>query len=233
MRVLRGRAESAERDRAVTADLVERVAETGDPAVRVWAPNRQVAFGRRDARRDGYDRAVAAARERGYVPIERSVGGRAVAYTGATTLAFARIEPVDDVREGLGDRYERLTVDTRRALRRLGVAAERGEPDEAFCPGRHSLRRDGKVVGIAQRVQQGAATASGVCVVDERAELAEILAAVYDALGVPFDPDAVGSVAAAGGPSDAETVRATIEDELVGDHDPTVLSVDDDGVRDT
>lgn len=232
--MLRGRAGDPERDRAVTREAVQRVAATGDPVVRVWTPHRQVAFGRRDAREDGYDRAVTAARERGYVPLERSVGGRAVAYTGTTTLAFARIEPIDDVRGGLDDRYERLTVDVRRSLRRLGVAAERGEPDGAFCPGQHSLQRGGKIVGIAQRVQQGAATASGVCVVDERAELAAVTAAVYDALGVPFDPDALGSVAAAGGTADAETVRATVEDELVGDRDPTVVSVGDGGgLRDT
>jgi octanoyl-[GcvH]:protein N-octanoyltransferase len=232
MRVLRGRADGPEADRAVTRAAVERVAETGEPTVRVWAPHRQVAFGRRDTREDGYDRACAAARERGYAPLERSVGGRAVAYTGASTLAFARIVPVDDVRGGLDERYERLTVDVRRALRRLGVPAERGEPDDAFCPGQHSLRRGGKLVGIAQRVQQGAATASGICVVDERDDLADVLAAVYGALDVPFDPASVGSVAAAGGPEDVATVRTTIEAELVGDREATVERVGD-GLRDT
>lgn len=233
MRVLRGRADGAETDRAVTREAVARVAETGEPAVRVWAPHRQVAFGRRDTRADGYERARDAASERGYDALERGVGGRAVAYTGETTLAFARIEPVADVRGGLDDRYERLTVDVRRALRRLGVPAERGEPGDAFCPGQHSLQRDGKLVGIAQRVQQRAATTSGVCIVDERAELAEVLAAVYDALGVTFDPASVGSVAAAGGAGDVETVRATVEDELVGDREVTVDRVANGGLRDT
>jgi len=233
MRVYRGRAADAAADRAVTAEVVDRVGRTGDPAVRVWAPHRQVAFGRRDAREAGYDRARAAARERGYDPLERSVGGRAVAYTGTSTLAFARIEPVDGVRGGLDDRYERLTVDVRRALRRLGVAAERGEPDGAFCPGQHSLQRDGKLVGIAQRVRQDAAVASGICVVDERAELADVLAAVYDALGVPFDPKSVGSVAAAGSSGDVESVRSTVEDELVGDRERSVRTVGESGLRDT
>jgi hypothetical protein len=39
---------------------------------------------------------------------------------------------------------------------------------------------------------------------------------VYDALGYPFDPASVGSVAAAGGPSDPEPVRAAVERELTG-----------------
>lgn len=226
----RGRAGDAVADRTVTADVVDRVGETGEPAVRAWAPHRQVAFGRRDARTEGYDRARAAARERGYEPLERSVGGRAVAYTGTATLAFARIEPVDGVRDGLDDRYERLTVDVRRALRRLGVPAERGEPDDAFCPGQHSLQRDGKLVGIAQRVRQDAAVASGICVVGEREELADVLGAVYGALAVPFDPDSLGSVAAAGGPGDVEAVRATVEEELVGDRERTVRTVGEDAL---
>jgi lipoate-protein ligase A len=233
MRAYRGRAEDADSDRAVTRNLVDRVAATGDPAVRVWAPHRQVAFGRRDAREDGYERAAAAASERGYVPVERTVGGRAVAYTGESTLAFARVEPIADVREGLDERYERLTVDVRRALRRLGVAAERGEPDDAFCPGQHSLQRDGKLVGIAQRVRQDVAVASGVCIVDEREPLRDVLAAVYGALDVPFDPASVGSVAAAGGTADVEVVRGTVEAELVGDCEATPVTAGEDPVRDT
>jgi lipoate-protein ligase A len=227
MRVLRGRRDDLHADRERTADLVEWVREHGEPGVRVWAPHRQLAFGRRDAHAEGYDDARAAAERHGFPPVERSVGGRAVAYTGTTTLAFARVEPVADVRGGLDDRYDRLTTDVRRALRRLGVPAERGEPADSFCPGQHSLQRDGKVVGIAQRVQRGAATVSGVCVVDERAPLADVLADVYDALGVPFDPASVGSVAHAGGTSDVETVRATLEAELVGDAEPDVVDVAD------
>ncbi len=217
-RVFRGRAETIDADREVSERLLD-VAAAGDPAVRVWTPHRQVAFGRRDACLEGYDRARDVARERGFPPVERSVGGRAVAYDGATTLAFARAEPVADFRRGTDERYERLTSDVERALEGLGVALERGEPEDSFCPGTHSLQAGGvaagKLVGIAQRVRSDAAVASGILIVDD-GELVDVLEAVYGALAVPFDPDSVGSVAAAGGPSDPDRVREALEDALVG-----------------
>ncbi|MFQ3295165.1 MAG: octanoyl-[GcvH]:protein N-octanoyltransferase [Halobacteriales archaeon] len=225
MRVLRGQAESMELDREVSESLRAWVGEHGEPAVRVWTPHRQVAFGRLDANEDGYEAARAAASDHGFPPVERDVGGRAVAYTGETTLAFARFEPIENLRNGLEDRYERMTVDVRRALRRLGVPAKRGEPPNAFCPGEHSLQRKGKLVGIAQRVGQGSAITSGICVVDDHEELAAVLDSVYDALGVDFDPESVGSVAKAGGTADPEVVRKTIEGALVGNAEQRVERV--------
>ena len=225
--VVRGRLADAVADGAATATLRDRVAYTGQPAVRAWAPGRIVAFGRRDTRSDGYDAAAAAAREHGFEPVERSVGGRAVAYDGETTLAFARITPVDGVRGGLDERYAALTRDVLGALAALGVDASEGEPPESFCPGQHSLRvaGDGKLAGLAQRVTQGAAITSGVLTVANRDDLAAVLEAVYGALDVPFDPASVGSVANAGGPSDPTRVRDALEDALVGDREREVVDV--------
>ncbi|WP_306055283.1 lipoate--protein ligase family protein [Natronococcus wangiae] len=221
MRVFRGRAETIAADREASERLLE-VAAAGEPAVRVWIPHRQVAFGRRDSRLEGYDRAREAAGERGFPPVERSVGGRAVAYDGETTIAFARAEPIDDFRRGTDARYERLTAAVEAALEGLGVDLERGEPDDSFCSGAHSLSTADasgprKIVGIAQRVRQDAALVSGILVVDHRDELAGVLEAVYDELGVPFDPATVGSAAAAGGPSDPNGIRRKLEAALVGD----------------
>jgi octanoyl-[GcvH]:protein N-octanoyltransferase len=219
MRVFRGRGDDPAADREATAAVVEQVAATGEPALRVWTPHRQIAFGRRDVRSDGYGRAAAAARDRGFDPVERSVGGRAVAYTGST-VAFARAEPIDDVRSGMQDRYDAATAAVRTALRGLGVPAEEGEPDDAFCPGQHSLQAAGKVAGIAQRVRTDAALVGGVVVVADHAEIADVLEPVYDALDVPFDPDAVGSVARSGGTDDPDTVVEALTDALVGDREP-------------
>ncbi len=236
MRVFRGRAASIDADRDVSARLLSAAAD-GEPAVRVWIPHRQVAFGRRDARLEGYDRAREAARECGYPPIERDVGGRAVAYDGETTLAFARAEPVADFRTGSSERYERATADLERALRTLGLEPVRGEPDDSFCPGTHSLsvadasadgRRDGrerKLVGIAQRVRQDAALVAGVVLVANRTELVGVLEPVYDSLGVSFEPRSVGTVANAGGRPDPDAVRTALEDALVGDARPSVTDV--------
>ncbi|WP_265109722.1 lipoate--protein ligase family protein [Halosolutus halophilus] len=233
MHVFRGRAGTIEADRDVSRRLLS-VAGDGESAVRVWIPHRQVAFGRRDARRDGYDDAREAAREHGFPPVERTVGGRAVAYDGATTIAFARAEPIDDFREGTDERYDRLAAALERTLGGFGLDIERGEPDDAFCPGTHSLSaidaqgRRRKLVGIAQRVQRGAALVAGILLVANRDELASALDAVYDALAVPLAPSSVGSVRAAGGPGDPDRLRTAVEDALVGD-DPGPIAVEDVG----
>jgi octanoyl-[GcvH]:protein N-octanoyltransferase len=214
MRVVRGRVPDRTADREVTRDLLESVQDGGEPAVRVWAPGRQVAFGRRDTREDGYEDARAAARAHGFPPVERQVGGRAVAYT-QNTLAFARIEPIGDIREGLDERYDTAVADVLTALESLGVDAHEGEPPNSFCPGQHSVSADGKLAGIAQRVTKGAALTSGVLVVADDRQLAGVLEDVYEALDVPFDPDSVGSVEAAGG--ETQRTLAELENALVGD----------------
>lgn len=199
---------------------------------------RQVAFGRRDAREPGFGRAKRLAAERGFEPIERDVGGRAVAYPG-DTLAFAHALPLVDGRgfESIPDRYERAIETVIRALRSLGAEVSTGEPPESFCPGDHSIRvaGGGKVAGIAQRVRGDAALVAG-CLVVTRADasaVADATAAVYDALGVPFDPETVGSVAEANGPEDPKPVARALEDAFVdgpwGDGEPKIDRIDRSG----
>jgi len=232
MRVYRGRVDAVEADRAVTDRLVDRVAAgEAEPAVRVWRPHRQVAFGRRDASAEGYDRARGAARERDFPVVEREVGGRAVAYTGST-VAFLRAVPVEGPRGGIAERYDTTLADLRDALDALGVDATEGEPPESFCPGSHSLQAAGpdgrprKLAGLAQRVRTDVAIVAGVLLVRDHDEIADILAPVYEALAVPFDPESVGGVALAGGESDPERVVAAVERALVGDRAATVESVE-------
>jgi lipoate-protein ligase A len=230
MRVYRGRGATVAADRTASERVVETVAADRDPAVRVWRPPRHVAFGRRDATEPGYEAARSAARDRGFPPVEREVGGRAVAYTGST-VAFARVVPIDDPRSGLGDRYDAATADLQEALAALGVDIVEGEPPDAFCPGSHSLQTaDGahKLVGLAQRVHSDVAAVAGVLPVADHDAIAGVLAPVYDALGVPFDPVTVGSVARAGSDPDPDPDRVLehVESALVGDRPTTVRSVD-------
>jgi len=219
VRVLRGREATIEADRERTARMLAEAGERREPTLRVWSPYRQLAFGRRDTHEVGYDRAVEIAREHGFPPVERSVGGRAVAYTG-TTLAFAHAMPIDDPRRGMAERYGRTTERVRKGLRTVGVDAERGEPPESFCPGDHSLSASGKLVGIAQRITSKSALVSGVAIVDGHEEIAAVLEPVYDALSVPFDPGSVGSVARAGGDADPERVARAIESALLDGEEP-------------
>jgi lipoate-protein ligase A len=224
MRVLRGVAGDIDSDRERTAALLA-AASDGTTGLRVWTPPRQVAFGRRDARAEGFDRAEKIAADRGFRPVERDVGGRAVAYAGET-LAFAHAIPLnggDAARDGssgsIAGRYDRAVETVVDALRELGADVVAGEPPASFCPGDHSVRvaGGGKVAGIAQRVRADAALVAGCVVVapGDASEIAAVSDAVYDALGVPFDPETVGSVATGGGPDDPERVARALEDAFV------------------
>jgi lipoate-protein ligase A len=214
MHVIRGRTESLGTNRAILDDMFTRAVREDEEVVWVWRAHPQVSFGRRDTNEPGFGRASPIAREQGFEPVEREVGGRAVAYTGST-VAFAQCRPVDDPRNGLDERYEHASNDAVTALENLGVSAERGEPPDSFCPGAHSLQADGKLVGIAQRIRQEAALVSGVVVVRDHEEIAGVLDPVYEALGIDFNPESVGSVAKTGGPSDPTVVINAFEDALV------------------
>lgn len=222
MLIVRGRGPTARRDRELTREYVETVGETGEGFLRVWRPPRQVVFGRRDANREGYERAREIASERGFTPVERAVGGHAVCYTGHT-VSFVRATPVDDLRSGITDRYDRTVRELRSALSALGVEADRGEPDGAFCPGTHSLSADGKIAGLAQRVRRDAAVVGGIVVVRDHEEISEVLAPIYDALDISFERNSTGSVARAGGDADPEAVLRRIEGELSAGRETTTV----------
>jgi len=225
MLVLRGRGATIETDRELVEECRRHAAEERETALRVWRPPRQVAFGRRDARADGYDAARRAARERDYPPVGRSVGGRAVAYHG-TTVAFVRAEPIEDPRLGLQERYERATGALGSALETVGVEPVLEEPERSFCPGSHSLSADGgKLVGIAQRVTGDVALVGGVAIPRDRWPVAEVLEAVYEALDVPFAASSVGSVRDAGGDGDPDALVDAVEGELVGEREASVREV--------
>lgn len=199
MFVRRTRGGDVEADRELTRQLVDRVRETGEAGLRVWSPPPHVSFGRRDRRAAGVEQARDAAEDLGYATATRSSGGQAVAFT-AGTLAIVLATPTDDQRSGIESRYEKALADLQRALAKTGVDAERGEPPNSFCPGSHSLSVDDrKVVGLAQRVRREVAVLAGVVVVRDEDAVADLLAPVYDALDVPFDPDSVGSLSLAGG----------------------------------
>lgn len=192
--------------------MVREAVATDEGALRVWSPPKQVAFGRRDCRASGYERARTRARQRGYLVVEREVGGRAVAFTGRT-LSFVHVDPGAD-QTAIQSRYAWALDRLQTALATLGVDVREGEPDGAFCPGTHSLSAEGKVVGLAQRVRADAAITAGVVTVGDHDEIAAVLGPVYDALSVPFDADSVGSVARAGGPDDPEIVGDAVVDAL-------------------
>ena len=236
MRVLRGCTTDPESDREWTASLLRSAAD-GTPGIRVWTPPRQVAFGRRDARESGFERAKRRAAAVGFQPVQRNVGGRAVAYTGQT-LAFAHAVPLVDGGRSIAERYELTTDVVLGSLCGLGAEVTVGEPSKAFCPGDHSIRvaGGGKLSGIAQRVRADAALIAGCLVVaeDDEPAIADVTRHVYDALGVPFHPRTVGSVAAAGGTDDPKRVARALEEAFIdgpwSDRADHIERVDRDGL---
>jgi len=217
MDVRRGREATLEADREATEAVVDHAASERTQIARVWQPHRQVAFGRRDVRSEGYKLAREAAEQRGFPSTSREVGGRAVAFTGQT-IAFVHAIPVEDGRETIEERYDDATALLQRALSDLGVDTRSGEPPNSFCPGSHSLQAEGKLTGLAQRVRVNVAVVAGVVLTSDHDVVADVLEPVYDSLGVAFDPTSVGSVAAAGGPDDPVAVADAIAETLKGKH---------------
>lgn len=216
MRVLRGSAGSPDADARVTADLLSQVAETGDPLARVWRPAPHVSFGPRDVRDPGYAAATEAATSRGFAVVERSMGGRPVAFSGRS-LALVRADPPAD--DSIADRYERVGGPVANALAGLGVPVEWGSPPGAFCPGTYGLSAGGKLVGLAQRVRSDVAAVGGVLLVDDHAAIADVLVPVYRALELDLDPDAIGSIGRAGVEVDPDRVAAVLAATLESSRD--------------
>ena len=203
--------------------LFERTAETGEPAVRAWTPHRQVAFGRRDSREDGYEAARRAAADHDFPAVERQVGGRAVAYTGDDGGVRARRT------RHRRDRPSATTARPPTSRSRsgdLGVDARPGEPPDSFCPGSHSLQADGKIAGLAQRVTGDAALVAGIVLTRDAEEIA-----TYSNPSTPrstcrstrksWEASSVPAGRATRKPSREQSRRALVEgyDETTGDRE--------------
>lgn len=177
---------------------MERTAAREIPeTLRLARPGRSVAFGKQDVVAAGYPAALAAARESGFTPVQRLAGGRAAIFHEGT-LVFGHAIPDPDPRPGIHERFTataELIVD---ALARLGVDARVGEVAGEYCPGRYSVNAGGrrKLMGAGQRLISGGAHVGGVVVVDGAAAVNDALRAVYPPLGLDFDPDTTGAVAA-------------------------------------
>jgi octanoyl-[GcvH]:protein N-octanoyltransferase len=183
-------------DTAVSSALLRGVAEgSEEPTLRLWVPDRIVAFGRQDRARPGYPQAVAAAREEGFTPVERLAGGRAAVFHEGT-IAFSWATPEADARITVTDRFERIASIVAAALSRLGVDARIGEVPGEYCPGSWSVNASGKrkLMGVGQRLVKGGAHVGGVIVVTDPELVNRPLIGAYEALGYEWDPGATGAV---------------------------------------
>jgi lipoate-protein ligase A len=183
-------------DAAVSRALMLRVAARELPeTLRIARPGTTVAFAKRDAVAPGYDEAVAAAREGGFEPTLRLAGGRAaVFHDGAMEIGHA--VPDDEPRRAIHERFESTARRLAAALARLGVDARVGDVPGEYCPGRYSVNARGavKLAGIGQRVVGGGSHTGVVLIVEGEQRVNAVLAPVYAALGLDWDPGASGSV---------------------------------------
>lgn len=187
-----------------------------DSGLRVFRPTRMVAFGRRDTNRPGFPTAARACRDAGFTPVVRASGGRAVACT-TNALVLDHVQRDPGSLGGMDGRFEDFGAMLAGVLADFGIDSRVGEVPGEYCPGAHSVNARGtvKLVGTAQRMVRDAWLFSSVVMVDDADLLRPLLATVYEALELRFDPASVGTVS-------AEAPAATIdvlERALIGAYD--------------
>ncbi|HEY5117548.1 MAG TPA: lipoate--protein ligase family protein [Nakamurella sp.] len=208
-------------DIAIGPALLHHAARSPDPSLsngvapllRLYRPTPTVAFSGRDCASPGIAGAAAAARSRGFIPVRRGAGGRAVAYhRGALCLDHVSRDRAE--KSSIAQRFAVFAALYRDALRRVGIdAATVGEVPGEYCPGEYSVH-DGhghKLVGTAQRLVPGAWMFSAVVVVSDPDPLRDVLEAVYRELALDWDPATVGAIdRAAPGVGHQEVERALV-----------------------
>jgi lipoate-protein ligase A len=201
-------------DTAVSHAALQRVGrgELGE-VVRLHETADLVAFGPVDRAGPGFAAAVAAAHAHGFGSIVRLAGGRAAVFH-RRTLAFAWIVPAAEPRADVRERFVTLADVVAEALVDLGVDARIGEVPGEWCPGEWSVSAGGrrKIMGVGQRLVRGAAHVGGVIVVGDAGRVRDVLVPVYDALGVPWDPETVGSIEDEVGPVSVAEVADAVQD---------------------
>jgi lipoate-protein ligase A len=216
LRLLTDRFDPPWRDTAVSAAILTRVARGEDPpTLRLWVPERAVAFGRQDRSRPGYRAAVTAVAEMGYAPVERLAGGRAAVFHEGT-IAFAWTIPDASGPAGITPRFAVISELVMRALRALRLDARVGEVPGEYCPGEWSVNLNGthKVMGVGQRIVKGAAHVGGVIVISGAAAINAPLLPAYRHLEYEWRPEATGALDFDPAAPGTETVMAALVAEF-------------------
>lgn len=184
-------------DTAVSRAILQRVTNAEIPeTLQLGTPHKVVAFGKHDTLSDGFVDAATIAVDHGYDPTIRIAGGRAVTFS-PSIVRFAWTLPVAEPARSMHARFKTLANAVVRTLASFGVDAAIGEVPNEYCAGQYSAHVLGKrkVMGVGQRLTRTAAQVGGMIVLSHPDEVNEVLVPVYEALGVPMDPAATGSVA--------------------------------------
>ncbi|WP_344165100.1 lipoate--protein ligase [Kribbella yunnanensis] len=182
---------------AVAHALVRRASDGFvDEALRIYRPaDPVVVFGRRDTRLPGFAAAVRTARDAGFEPLVRAVGGRPVAYT-TEALVVDHVRSERLAPDGMESRFTHYGDLYAGVLRDLGIDARVGAVPGEYCPGAHSVNARGvvKLIGTGQRVVRNGWLFSALIVLGDDDQLRPLLTEIYRHLDLPFDPASVGSV---------------------------------------
>lgn len=203
--------------RALTLDVAAgEVPET----LRIIRPRPTVVFGRQDAVRPSFPRAVGLARDAGYAVVQRLVGARTLAWHEGC-LVLEHVVPDPDAQDHLADRFVETSGLVAGALRNVGVDARIGEVPGEPAPGAYSVnaRDERKLASIDQRVVQGATYVTSTIVVTRAEELRDVLVDVNEALGFVWDPIRLGSVDEEVDDATPDAVLDALEDELTNRHE--------------
>lgn len=190
--------------------------------LRIYRPQPTLAFGARDRFLPGFLTAVEAARDHGFTPALRSLGGRAAAYHPGS-LVIDHIEASDRFIRDTTARFVEFGEDYVEVLRGIGVDARLGEIPGEYCPGEHSVNVAGRIkaIGTAQRVVSGAWLFSSSVVVEDPAPIRAVLIDVEAALGVEWDPATGGAISEVHPEITVEAVAEAFAAHYAGAHPTT------------
>jgi octanoyl-[GcvH]:protein N-octanoyltransferase len=186
-----------EQDVARSAAALAALAQPGAGGLlRVHRPRPTAAFSRRDSLAAGFPAAATAARERGFTPVVRPVGGRlAIYHTGSVVFDLVARHP--DPRGSYRERFRLVGDLLAGAMGTLGVDARVGPVPGEYCPGEFSVNAGGvtKLVGTAQRLTAHGYLFSAVVLVSDAEPVRAALARTYPLLGLDCRPETAGCVA--------------------------------------
>ncbi|MDI6100375.1 hypothetical protein QLQ12_17345 [Actinoplanes sp. NEAU-A12] len=162
--------------------------------LRIYSPEPTAAFSRRDTLRPGHERAAAAVRRFGFVPVVRPQGGSLAAYHRGSVVVD-HVHRAEQRSPDPVERFQRFAALHAELLSRLGADARIGPVPGEYCPGEYSINAGGmKIVGSAQRVTRDGWLFSTVIQVTGAARLREALTAAYRELGYDFESATVGAL---------------------------------------
>ena len=164
--------------------------------LRINRPAPTAAFGARDRFLPGFPDAIAAARDHGFTPVLRSLGGRVAVYH-RDSLVIDHLEPAAGLLSGTLERFTGFGDWYTGILRGLGVDARLGEIPGEYCPGEHTVNVAGRIkaIGTAQRVTHSGWLFSSSVVVADPDPIRAVLTDIQSALGVEWDPATGGAIA--------------------------------------